>query len=148
MLHSMRERKRGIQGHCLYYLTANADRIITIDEVAEATGNTTNAVSSAVSRLRAHYPDHLERRGTGVYLWHSETLSAPAPPVPAAGPSFSRGSPSAVRADAGVKPDSGTTEVLLRLYLPDSDGYRLGMDEESGQLYSVRLINLSELSPR
>lgn len=67
----------------LNYLTHNADRPITLDELIQETGLTRSQVSNAAGNLIAcgEYPN-IQRIQAGVYRWNSTSISAEAePPV-------------------------------------------------------------------
>jgi len=54
------------------YITENADRHLTLNEIAEETGANIGSVSSYLGRMVDRYPAQFVRTGKGIYIWHSK----------------------------------------------------------------------------
>lgn len=70
----MSEPQRVHKGRqALEYMQQNANRPVTIDEVAREIGWSANSVSSALGRALEAYPKHLTRvtNRRGVYVWYA-----------------------------------------------------------------------------
>lgn len=59
------------------YVLANADRPLTVDEVAKALDWGISSTSTTLSRMLQDYPNNMRRPRRGVYIWHSEGQSEP-----------------------------------------------------------------------
>lgn len=63
----------------LEYMTGNADRPVTAEELVRETGWRADSVYTAMSRFVERYPGRMERIGKGSYRWNSIAKEIPAP---------------------------------------------------------------------
>jgi hypothetical protein len=55
----------------MHWLTQNADRVVTVEELAEATALTRKQTANGVSRLAKVFPQ-LERKSASIFIWHTQ----------------------------------------------------------------------------
>jgi hypothetical protein len=60
----------------MHWLTQNADRVVTLDEIGEATGLTRRQTQPGVNRLVKMFPQ-LEKKNAQLFIWHSTKPSVP-----------------------------------------------------------------------
>lgn len=90
----------------LIFLTENADRPITMAEIADQTGANRGSVSGAMIRIGERYPN-LEKKTKGSWVWHSVAPEAP---------------------------ESLPSELLLRV-VQRKEGKILAVDEDTNKTY-------------
>lgn len=114
------------------YVTGNADRHLTLNEIAEGTGANIGSVSSYLGRMVHRYPGQFVRTGKGIYIWHSKTEGVSSAPVSVPEP------------EPGIRPGSAVLLSVLsirkeKFTLADNrevDETRyLVRDEETGDLF-------------
>jgi len=78
-----RTRTTGIQTALMAYISSNAGRTLTVDELMEAkAGISRGQVASSMSHIieRGHLPGLRRMTGKGTYRFDPQTRSAPQPP--------------------------------------------------------------------
>lgn len=94
------------------YVFGNADRPLTLEQIARDVGWAPASVGTCLGRMLAKYPEHMQRTSKGVYRWNSQ----PSDVVPAVVSSSNR-------------------EDMLISVLSRKEGKALVRDDETGELY-------------
>lgn len=98
----------------MQYVWDNADKPITLEEVAEKLKWTSSSVSSVLSGMVKDYPDQMVRVRRGVFIWHSEKRD--------------------------VEPVE-VTEMLVTIVKRREDGQLLVQDTATNSLYTMRELD-------
>lgn len=109
----------------LAYLTSNADRPVTVEELTVYFNITSSSVSAAMGRFMKEYPGQMVRKERGVYMWLSN------------GSSVKRATPVAPEPAVADGPDALLLEVIL-----NKKGVILAQDSETGQIYSLKSVDI------
>jgi hypothetical protein len=98
----------------LTHMTANADRPLTAQGIAEELDITVGQVANAVSHIKENNPGRIEKRGRAVYIWRSQ---------------------------AQQKPPMKRGDAMLVEIVRDDDDKRLILDEDGGLWKMERLAD-------
>ena len=104
----------------LEYLTMNADRPITAEELLRETSWRPDSISTAVTRAIKRYPGRMERLSKGVYRWNSVVNEAAIPAQPEVAP---------------TPPEPEQPEEMIVKILTEKPDRMLVQDLDSGMLY-------------
>lgn len=73
--------RHGVTERVLRFMTTNADRPVSLNELVEATGDKRASISGQLGRSKETYPN-LTSPSKGIWVWHSK-LPEPEPEVKA-----------------------------------------------------------------
>lgn len=111
-------RNSGLQTKMIAYFQSNADRAISLDELAREMGPAWHraSLSSATTSLSRKFPENMERKGAGLWRWNSQRHSPTTSP----------------------EPEPSKMELLLLEVKRNDSGQILMKDEDTGVLYVVK----------
>lgn len=109
-------RTSGVAESVTAYMTANADRPVTVNELlANAPRNASrSAVCTGTVRLHEKFPDRMQRVSKGVWIWNSDGVAPE------------------------ITPTKAPALVMVRILKMRDDGEFLAIDDETDNLYTVR----------